>query len=357
MAKRKILFTINHLEFSNGVCNVLLELANALDKAGYDITVMPVFLCDDEFCKKFNDGVKIKICFGNYFRGMARLVRLLPQKALYKRFVKDEYDIEVAFQCDCSTSILAASTDHKAKHIAWMHGYDERDKKWHRAFDKIVACAKSTCEEYKRVFSQPEKVTYLYNLVDENRIIAVKDAPIDIKKKYDFTFCTVGRLSPEKGFMRLLQAHKKLIDDGLFHNLWIVGEGAEHEKLQKYIDDENLSDSIKLFGFDSNPYKYMYRSDMFVCSSFSEGMSTVCTEALLLGVPVISTRVNGADEIISDNKCGIVVDNNETALYEGMKNILTNRDCVSDFKENISRMNNLKYADRLSRVKEFFDKI
>ena len=157
--------------------------------------------------------------------------------------------------------------------------------------------------------------------------------------------------------MRLLQAHKKLIDDGLFHNLWIVGEGAEHEKLQKYIDDENLSDSIKLFGFDSNPYKYMYRSDMFVCSSFSEGMSTVCTEALLLGVPVISTRVNGADEIISDNKCGIVVDNNETALYEGMKNILTNRDRISDYKENISRMDNLKYADRLSRVKEFFDKI
>lgn len=356
MAK-KILFAINHLEYSNGVCNVLLELSNALAKNGYDVTVMPIFSCDDDFCKKFDEKITIKKCFGTYFRGLSKLVRIMPQRWLYKKFVKEKYDIEVAFQCDCPTSILAASTNREAKHIAWIHGYDERDLKRHRAFDRIVACARSTCEKYKQVFSQPEKVTYLYNLVDENRIGARKDEPIGLEKKFDFTFCTVGRLSYEKGYQRLLNVHKRLMNDGLSHNLWIVGDGAEREKLKKFIDEERLADSVKLVGYDENPYKYMNKADMFVCSSYSEGMSTVCVEALLLGVPVISTRVNGADELISDNQCGMVVDNDENALYDGMKELLIHRDGILKYKENIAHRNNLKYADRLLCVKDFFDRI
>lgn len=354
MEKRKILFTINHLEFSNGVCNVLLALANALAKSGYDITIMPIFKCDDAFCKNFDESIKIKKCFGTYFRGLSRIVRALPQRWLYKKFVKDTYDIEVAFQCYCPTSIISASTNRKAKHIAWMHGYDEIDVKCHRKFDKIVACAKSTCEKYKGVFSQPEKVEYLYNLVDENKFVDLRNDPINVRGKYDFTFCTAGRLSPEKGYMRLLKVHKRLMDDGLYHNLWIVGDGVERGNLENYISENNLCESVVLFGFDKNPYKYMYRSDMFVCSSYSEGMSTVCTESLLLGTPAISTLVNGAKELIEDNGCGLVVDNDDESLYNGMKYVLENKDVIREFKENILKTTNIRYDDRLSLAREFF---
>lgn len=357
MSKRKILFTINHLEFSNGVCNVLSELSNALAKNGYDITIMPIFRCDDDFCKGFDERIKIKKCFGTYFCGFSKIVRMMPQRLLYKKFVKDNYDIEVAFQCDCPTSILAASTDHNAKHIAWMHGYDERDIKYHQKFDKIIACAKSTCERYKNVFPEPEKVGYLYNLVDENKFIDLRDYPINTQKKYDFTFCTVGRLSPEKGYARLLKIHKRLMDEGLYHNLWIVGEGSERDNLEGYISANRLEESVVMFGFDKNPFKYMYSADMFVCSSYHEGMSTVCTESLLLGTPVISTLVNGAKELVEDNGCGMVVDNDDESLYKGMKEVLTNKGLIEKFRENIPKAANLKYRDRLTSINNFFDEL
>lgn len=357
MAERKILFTINHLEYSNGVCNVLLELSNALAKNGFDITVMPIFQCDDDFCKNFDSNITIKKCFGTYFRGLSKIVRVLPQRLLYKIFVRENYDMEVAFQCYCPTSILSASTNRKAKHVAWMHGYDERDLKYHKKFDKIIACAKSTCDQYKKVFPQPEKVGYLYNLIDESKFVDLKDCPINAHKKYGFTFCTVGRLSPEKGYMRLLKVHKRLMTEGLRHNLWIVGEGPERSNLETYISENKLEDSVVLFGFDKNPYKYMYQSDVFVCSSYHEGMSTVCTESLLLGTPVISTLVNGAKELIEDNACGLVVNNDDESLYEGTKKILTNRSLIENFKENISRVKNIRYKDRLAFAKDFFGKM
>lgn len=357
MEKRKILFTLNHLEFSNGVCNVLLGLANALAKNGFDITIMPIFRCDEEFCKQFDKSITIKKCFGTYFRGLAQIVRRLPQRLLYKKFVKENYDIEVAFQCQCPTSILAASTNNQAKHVAWMHCYDEGDIKYHKNFDRIIACAKSTCEEYKKVFSEPEKVGYLYNLVDENKFLDMKVEPINVNKKYDFTFCTVGRLSPEKGYLRLLEVHKRLMDENLQHNLWIVGEGAERSNLENYISTNKLEDSVVLFGFDKNPYKYMYQSDMFVCSSYDEGMSTACTEALLLGTPAISTLVNGAKELIEENGCGLVVDNNDEALYKGMKEVLTNQDLIEKFRENIWKTDNVRYADRLAMAIKFFEEM
>ena len=336
---------------------MLSELANALAKNGYDITIMPIFKCDDAFCKNFDESIKIIKCFGTYFRGFSRIVRALPQRWLYKKFVKDTYDIEVAFQCDCPTSILSASTNRNAKHIAWMHCYDESDVKCHKKFDKIVACAKSTCEKYKEVFSQPQKIEYLYNLVNENRFVNQKNDPINVQKKYDFTFSTVGRLSPEKGYMRLLEVHKRLINAGLYHNLWIIGDGVERGNMENYISENNLRESVVLFGFDKNPYKYMYQSDMFVCSSYREGMSTACTESLLLGTPVISTLVNGAEELIGDTGCGLVVDNDDHSLYNGMKYILEDKSIVQVFKGNILKATNIRYRDRLIRIKKFFEEL
>ena len=357
LVKKKILFTIAHLEFSNGVCNSLVELCNSLNSEEYEITVMPLFRCDKHFAQKFCHHVRIKKAFGFYFRGFSQIIRRLPQKWLYNFFVKEKYDVEIAYQCFCSTSLLGASSNKNAKHIAWMHGYDEQDIKWHQQFDYIVACAKSTAEEYKKVFKYPERITYLYNLVNESVIQEKSKETINIKETEDFVFCSVGRLSPEKGYYRLLQCHKRLLDDGFKHKVWIVGDGPEREKLEAFIKQNNLEDSALLIGFDANPFKYVVKSDMFVCSSFNEGMSTVCVEALLLGKSVLSTEVNGAKELVCDNGCGIMVSNDDDALYDGMKYILTNKDQISRYEKRIAIIDNLRYEDRKRAMSSFFEKL
>ena len=352
--KKKILFMTNHIQYSDGVVKSLTELVNALDKDKYDITIMPVFRCDEDYLKNFDPAVRIKKMFGFYFRGFSKIVSLLPQKMLYKHFIKEQYDLEIAFQFGEPTKILANSTNKKAKHIAWIHGYGIGHLKDHESFDKIVCCSKSSVEKYKRVFKYPERIAYLYNLVNEETILKKATEEINVEKKYDFTFCTVGRLSPEKGFLRLLKCHKRLMDKGLKHNLWIVGGGAEYDTLDNYVTENSLGESVKLFGKDNNPYKYMSRCDAFVCSSYSEGFSTVCVEAAMLGKPVVTTEVGGAKEFVEENGIGIMTKNTDEALYLGMKEFLTCPDKLKEYSNNILNIVDLKYKDRKEAVEQLF---
>ena len=83
--------------------------------------------------------------------------------------------------------------------------------------------------------------------------------------------------------------------------------------------------TFTLLGYQKNPYAYMKHCDLFVCSSYSEGFSTAVTEALILGMPVVTTKVSGMIELLGENQnYGIVVDNNEQALFGGIKSILDN---------------------------------
>ena len=75
-------------------------------------------------------------------------------------------------------------------------------------------------------------------------------------------------------------------------------------------------------GFKKNPYKYLKKADCFVCSSRSEGFSLVIAEAMMLGIPVISTYCSGPNELLEEGKYGLLVDNNEEDLYRGIKSII-----------------------------------
>ena len=90
--------------------------------------------------------------------------------------------------------------------------------------------------------------------------------------------------------------------------------------------------SFKLLGYNTNPYKYLIQSDLFVCSSVAEGFSTAATEALILGTPVVTVDVSGMKEMLGENnEFGIVTENNEDALYEGIKTMLTTPGMLDDY--------------------------
>ena len=94
--------------------------------------------------------------------------------------------------------------------------------------------------------------------------------------------------------------------------------------LTSFIKSNGMDSYVHLWGFDDNPYKYMSKCDLFVCSSLAEGFSTAATEALVLGVPVVTTQCSGMKELLGEEDCGLIVDNDEDALYCGLKSILDN---------------------------------
>ena len=71
-----------------------------------------------------------------------------------------------------------------------------------------------------------------------------------------------------------------------------------------------------------------------MCSSHSEGFSTAATEALIVGTPVCTVDVSGMKELLGeDNEYGIVTENSEEALYQGIKQLLDNPALLTHYKE------------------------
>jgi glycosyltransferase involved in cell wall biosynthesis len=97
--------------------------------------------------------------------------------------------------------------------------------------------------------------------------------------------------------------------------------------------EEAKGDYVKLLGFHTNPYKYIVQGDLFVCSSRSEGYSTAVTEALVLGVPVITTDCSGMAELLKDGECGMITENDDEAFYEGLKSLLNDAAMLEYYRE------------------------
>lgn len=113
-----------------------------------------------------------------------------------------------------------------------------------------------------------------------------------------------------------------------------MGVGSEEENIRLFAKNNGLENSITLLGYQTNPYKYIAKCDMLICASFAEGFSTAATEALILGVPVVTVEVSGMKEMLGDNnEYGIVTDNDEDALYNGIKKILSEDGMLKEYAE------------------------
>ena len=100
----------------------------------------------------------------------------------------------------------------------------------------------------------------------------------------------------------------------------ILGIGPQQRELENFIKENSLESVVTLLGYKTNPYKYLEKSSLFVCSSLSEGFSTAVTEALIVGTPVCTVDVSGMKEILGkNNEYGLITENTEEALYQGIK--------------------------------------
>jgi glycosyltransferase involved in cell wall biosynthesis len=117
----------------------------------------------------------------------------------------------------------------------------------------------------------------------------------------------IGRLTEQKNFDLLITA----FEDVCRHTrarLVILGEGEMRAELERLITRLGLDEHVALMGRQSNPYKYLARSSVFVLSSVGEALPTVLLEAMALGVPIVSTRCpSGPEELLEGGRCGVLV--------------------------------------------------
>ena len=223
-----------------------------------------------------------------------------PMAIFLKKYSKSEFKL---FLREAVDPFVAAKNQRfyiSRKFIIYLK------KKLYPSADKIIAISegvkKTLVDEFK---IKPIIIDVIYNPAADHRILEI--AKENIEENYidnNFNIINIGRLTKQKDHITLLKA-LKIVLKSISCNLLIIGEGSERKNINKFIHDNNLENNVNLAGYKSNPWKYLYKADLFVLSSIWEGFGNVIVESMMLGVPVISSDCkSGPSEILNNGKYG-----------------------------------------------------
>ncbi len=342
----KILFLMPNLGHG-GAERVLVNLVNNMNKSRFDVTVRTLF--DVGVNRKYlNKDVHYVPGFKYYFPGNSHFLKLFSSRSLYRFFTKEKYDIVVSYLEGPTARVVSGCKDKDVKTVAWIHtaftskerscigfrGAKEAEKGY-LSYSKIIAVSQDIKNIMCGMYPGLKDIQVLYNTNETEKIRLLSQECEGVPFEKDVvTVCTSGRLIPVKGFDRLLNVHKRLLDEGIAHKIYILGAGDMQKELKKKISEFGVGDSFILLGFCDNPYKYVSKCDLYVCSSRREGFSTAVTESLIVGTPVVSTDCSGARELLGENnEYGIVTENSEDGIYEGMKKMLSDPELLAHYKK------------------------
>lgn len=346
--KKKILFLIPNLKHG-GAEKVLVNLVNNMDPEKFDITVQTLF---DVGVHRGTLRSHVRYLPGWKYqpRGTTTLMKLFSPSLLWKLLVKEHYDIAVSYLEGPTSRILSGCDDADTKKVAWIHIELETPEKAaigfrspteataaYNGFDRLVAVSRNVKECFLRNLHVTAPVDVLYNTNETEQILALcQEEPENpaFHPEEGISVCSVAKLMATKGFDRLLNVHKRLLDEGFPHHIYILGVGEGQAALERQMKSLGIEDSVTLLGFHKNPYQYVARCDLYVCSSWREGFSTSVTESLVVGTPVVSTNCSGAKELLGENdEYGLVVDNSEEGIYQGMRRMLSDPALLAHYRE------------------------
>lgn len=352
--QKKILIRIGSLRHG-GAEKVLVTFLKNLPKDKYEIDLL-LNLYSGKYLSEVPDWINViylnkgEMITTNRIQDLPeKAFRVLYQKVLkkfpkllYRTKLKNKiYDIEFAAIHGMRDEILNSPLK-SSKKIVWIHndlsevkGYSEDEIKKFFGFDKILVIS----EKIKALFqnlaqneAEKYKIERIYNPLDTDEILSKAEKAV---KNYHFdttvpTFISVGTVFPQKGFDRLLKVHKKLLDEGLKHKILIVGDGYDFDNIKALKHSLNIDETATMLGFTDNPYPYFKNADFYILSSRYEGFPTVLFEAITLKKKIIATDVSGVKEMLNDGKYGIITENSEDGIYDGMKKAISEKTAFND---------------------------
>ncbi len=368
---KKVLFVIDERKMG-GVSVVLQDILNFINLDKYEIDIM-ILDNNGDYLNELDK--RINIIYGTpFFRAVdytikdvikskninlilkkIRLVFLLKTKLIGKRIIKErkkcltkKYDVEIAFK-DGFTAAFTGYGDSLVKYH-WLHtdyGISDPVKKYKKLFqeiyfkfDKIIGVSNDVINEFSKYY-KAKSLDVVYNLIDSEKII--KGSTLE-KVKYSnskLNIVSVGRMHYQKGYDRLVEVlHKidleKKLNDVCFY---LIGDGVDYDKIKSLVSLYNLEDKVKLLGKKVNPYPYIAAADLFILPSRYEAYSIVVLETLTLKIPILATKVLSIEETLKD-KYGIVVENSEEGLYNGILSVINNKKQLEKYQKNLK---NYKY--------------
>lgn len=356
---KKILIA-NDLLVGGGVENVLENLVRYLLRQGNEVTLMIPGCTQEQAQALFGERVtmypamrtlqEMKRYSLQWFwdRGLYVL-----QKQLYRiRFFLRQFDVQIALKEGPTMRDLAGL--YAKKRLAWVHTdyqymrwtkgcfrSDKYERKCMMRFDKVVCVSESTANSIIQTIGNPGNLCVKYNPLDCKRIHKKAQQPCLVEKgTAGLLFISVGRLTSQKNYPLLLNVCAELEKKYDFE-LWIVGDGHDRQALEQMIQNHQIK-SVKLLGNQNNPYPFMKAADIFVSSAVFESYGLAIQEALVLGIPVVTTECPAIREVF-DTRFGLIVDTDFDALYAAMEKMIRDPELRKGYQAEIKQ--NFKTED------------
>jgi glycosyltransferase involved in cell wall biosynthesis len=190
--------------------------------------------------------------------------------------------------------------------------YERLDRFHLRFMDHVVAVSGAQGQKVRNAGVKPDRLTVIPNAIDPDRFV---DVDPRYRARIERFFRTpktriigaAGRLSPEKGFEVFISAAARVLDVHPDCGFVLFGHGPCKESLQQQIGLLGLGASVVLGGFRNDLDRFIPQLDLFVQSSYTEGLPNVVLEACAASVPVVATNVGGTPEIIEDGVSGLLL--------------------------------------------------
>lgn len=349
----RVLFLIHDLG-QGGAEKVLVNLVNNMDRTKFDISVTVLFGggVNEQFLKS---DIHFRAIFSKEVPGNSKLMKLLSPKQLHRLCVSEKYDIEISYLEGPSARVISGCPNQDTKLVTWMHStmcnlkdvtdaFRSLEETIHcyQQYDKIIAVSQGIRAAFCNLIGFSEKCDVLYNTVESEQIMSNSREPVfdvDFSEK-TIKLLAVGSLKQVKGFKRLLNIIQRLKNENYDIHLYLLGKGPQRNELEECVVQNDLKDVVTFLGYQTNPYKYISKCDCFVCSSYSEGFSTSATEALIVGIPVCTVEVSGMREMLGNSEYGLITENSEEGLYQGIKKLLDAPELLVHYRKQAKRRGN-----------------
>ncbi len=217
--------------------------------------------------------------------------------------------------------IVSRRVDFPAGGKGWLNSYK------YKAAERFIAVSKGVKEVLIKTGIAEEKVIIVHSGIDLRRFENI-DSPEDLYKEFQLkgkekVVGIVAALAPHKDYPNFLRAARIVADQLPQVRFLIVGEGKEAGRLKQLTIELGLKNSVIFTGFREDIPRLLSLFDVFVISSYLEGLCTSILDAMAAGVPVVATETGGIPDVVNNEDNGILVPlRDPKRLAEGILRVL-----------------------------------